>query len=96
MDITNEMVDKLADLAKLEFTTEEKERLIGDLTKITGFVEKLNELDTNNVEPLIFMSDEVNVLRADEVHQPITKEEALRNAPAKDSDYFRVPKFSAK
>lgn len=96
MDITNEMVDKLADLAKLEFTADEKEKLIGDLTKITGFVEKLNELDTTNVEPLIFMSDEVNVLRADEVHQPITKEEALRNAPAKDSDYFRVPKFSAK
>jgi aspartyl-tRNA(Asn)/glutamyl-tRNA(Gln) amidotransferase subunit C len=96
MDITNEMVDKLADLAKLDFTAEEKERLIGDLTKITGFVEKLNELDTTNVEPLIFMSDEVNVLRADEVHQPITKEEALRNAPAKDSDYFRVPKFSSK
>lgn len=96
MDITNEMVDKLADLAKLDFTAEEKERLIGDLTKITGFVEKLNELDTSNVEPLIFMSDEVNVLRADEVHQPITKEEALRNAPAKDSDYFRVPKFSSK
>ncbi len=96
MDITNEMVDKLADLAKLEFTAEEKERLIGDLTKITGFVEKLNELDTTHVEPLIFMSDEVNVLRADEVNQPITKEEALRNAPAKDSDYFRVPKFSSK
>jgi aspartyl-tRNA(Asn)/glutamyl-tRNA(Gln) amidotransferase subunit C len=96
MDISNEMVDKLADLAKLEFTTEEKERLKSDLSKITGFFEKLNELDTENVEPLIFMSDETNVLRADEVHQPISKEEALRNAPAKDSDYFRVPKFLEK
>jgi aspartyl-tRNA(Asn)/glutamyl-tRNA(Gln) amidotransferase subunit C len=96
MDISNEMVDKLADLAKLEFTPEEKERLKNDLSKITGFFEKLNELDTENVEPLIFMTDAVNVLRADEVHQPITKEEALRNAPSKDSDYFRVPKVLEK
>ena len=96
MDISNEMVDKLAELAKLEFTADEKEKLKGDLSKITAFVEKLNELDTTSVEPLIFMTDEVNVLRADEVHHPITKEEALRNAPAKDSDYFRVPKFSSK
>jgi Asp-tRNA(Asn)/Glu-tRNA(Gln) amidotransferase C subunit len=45
---------------------------------------------------LIFMTNEVNILRADEVHHPITKEEALKNAPAKDSDYFRVPKFIEK
>lgn len=96
MDISNEMVDKLADLAKLEFSAEEKERLKKDLSNITAFFEKLNEIDTENVEPLIFMTDEVNVLRADEVHQPITKEEALKNAPSKDSDYFRVPKFLEK
>lgn len=93
MDISNEMIDKLADLAKLEFSVTEKEELKGDLSKITSFFEKLNELDTNNVEPLIFMTNEVNVLRPDEVVQPINKEEALRNAPSKDSDYFRVPKF---
>ena len=96
MDINNEMIDKLADLAKLEFTAEEKEKLKGDLSKITGFIEKLNEFNTDHVEPLIFMTNEVNVLRADEVHHPITKEEALKNAPAKDSDYFRVPKFIEK
>ncbi|MFN7313167.1 MAG: Asp-tRNA(Asn)/Glu-tRNA(Gln) amidotransferase subunit GatC [Bacteroidota bacterium] len=93
MDITNEMIDKLADLAKLEFNGEEKEKLKKDLTQITAFFEKLNELDTDKVEPLIFMSDAVNVLREDEVQHTITKEEALKNAPAKDSDYFRVPKF---
>jgi aspartyl-tRNA(Asn)/glutamyl-tRNA(Gln) amidotransferase subunit C len=96
MDINNEMIDKLADLAKLEFTAEEKEKLKGDLSRITKFFEKLNELNTDHVEPLIFMTDEVNVLRADEVHHPINKEEALKNAPAKDSDYFRVPKFIEK
>lgn len=73
MDISNEMVDKLSDLAKLEFTTEEKERLKNDLSRITGFFEKLNELDTDNVEPLIFMTDEVNVLRNDEVAFRVTE-----------------------
>ena len=61
MDINNEMIDKLADLAKLEFTAEEKEKLKGDLSKITGFIEKLNELNTDHVEPLIFMTNEVNI-----------------------------------
>lgn len=96
MDINNEMIDKLSDLAKLEFSSEEKEKLKADLAKITGFVEKLQEIDTEHVEPLIFMSDEVNVLRADVAKQTITKEEALRNAPLKDTDYFRVPKFLEK
>lgn len=96
MDINNEMIDKLSDLAKLEFSSEEKEKLKADLAKITGFVEKLQEIDTEHVEPLIFMSDEVNVLRADVAKQTITKEEALRNAPLKDTDYFRVPKFIEK
>lgn len=96
MDISNEMIDKLADLAKLEFSATEKEELKGNLSKITGFFEKLNELDTDHIEPLVFMTDEVNVLRADEIQKPITKEEALQNAPAKDSDYFRVPKFIEK
>lgn len=93
MDISNELIDKLADLAKLEFNGEEKVHIKNDLSRILTFIDKLNEIDTNGVEPLIFMSDAVNVLREDEVKQTITKEEALQNAPKKDSDYFRVPKF---
>jgi aspartyl-tRNA(Asn)/glutamyl-tRNA(Gln) amidotransferase subunit C len=96
MDISNELIDKLADLAKLDFNAEEKEAVRTDLEKILGFVESLNEVDTDGVEPLIFMNDAVNILREDEVNQEITHEEALRNAPAKDSDYFRVPKFLEK
>jgi aspartyl-tRNA(Asn)/glutamyl-tRNA(Gln) amidotransferase subunit C len=96
MDISNELVDKLADLAKLEFNGEEKEKIKADLIQITAFFEELNKVNTDNVEPLIFMSDAVNVLREDEVKQELTHEEALKNAPAKDSDYFRVPKFSSK
>lgn len=96
MDISNELIDKLADLAKLQFEGEEKEKMKADLNKIVAFVDKLSELNTDEVEPLIFMSDAVNVLRNDEVKQTITHEEALLNAPKKDSDYFRVPKFIEK
>ena len=93
MDISDKLIDKLADLAKLDFEGEEKERIKQDMTKVLSFIEKLNELDTTGVEPLIFMSDSVNLLRDDVVEQTITHEEALKNAPKKDSDYFRVPKF---
>ena len=90
MDISNEMIDKLADLAKLEFSATEKEELKGDLSKITAFFEKLNELDTDQIEPLIFMTNEVNVLRPDEVVQPINKEEALRNADSASNLKLRI------
>lgn len=55
-------------------------------------MDKLREIDTKDVEPLIFMSDEVNRLREDIPQITVTHEEALRNAPKKDSDYFRIPK----
>ena len=92
MDINDETIDKLSDLAKLEFKGEEREGIKKDLSRILSYFETLNELNTEDVEPLIFMSDEVNVLREDIAHTDFSKEEALRNAPAKDSDYFRVPK----
>ncbi|CAG0911868.1 unnamed protein product, partial [Cyprideis torosa] len=64
----------------------------GDMNKMLNFVDKINELDLDGVEPLAYMSDEVNILRADEVKQEITHDDALKNAPDKDTDYFRVPK----
>ncbi len=85
-------VDKIAGLAKLEFNEAEKESMAKDLSKIIGFMNKLNELDTSNVKPLIYMTEETNVLRADEIKQEITQKEALLNAPKKDSDYIKVPK----
>ena len=93
MDINNETINHLADLAKLEFTEIEKEDLKTNLGRILSYCEKLNEVDTTGVEPLIFMSENVNLLRNDEAELNYSKSEALRNAPAKDSDYFRVPKF---
>ncbi len=92
MQVSNDTVDKLAHLARLEFKSEDKEKMKSDLQKILSFVDKLNELDTDGVEPLVFMSDDHNVLRKDEVISDITKEDALKNAPKADSDYFRVPK----
>jgi aspartyl-tRNA(Asn)/glutamyl-tRNA(Gln) amidotransferase subunit C len=57
-----------------------------------GFVEKLNELNLDGVQPLLHMSEEVNVLREDEVKGSVSREEALKNAPEHDSKFFKVPK----
>ena len=92
MKINDETVDKLANLAKLEFSAEEKESIKKDLSSIITWIDKLNELDTSNVEPLIYMSNEIDVLRKDEVNNSVSHDDALLNAPKKDSDYFRVPK----
>lgn len=96
MKIEKSTVDQLAELCKLEFNDIEKEKIAGDLEKIVGFIEKLNELDVEHVEPLVYMSDEVNVLRPDEVKQDLELKDVLENAPKKDSDYIRVPKVLEK
>ncbi|HVA97887.1 MAG TPA: Asp-tRNA(Asn)/Glu-tRNA(Gln) amidotransferase subunit GatC [Bacteroidia bacterium] len=92
MQIDESTVDRLAVLARLEFDAETKKEMVKDLARIISFVDKLKELDTSNVEPLIYMNDEVNVLREDIVKQVITHQEAMLNAPKKDSDFFKVPK----
>lgn len=96
MKVTDQLVDKLAHLAKLEFTGDKKERIKEDFQKILNFVDKLSELDTAGIEPLIHMSDTVTEFRDDKVIETITHEEALKNAPEKDSDYFKVPKVLSK
>ena len=92
MEINDELVQHIAHLARLEFKGEDLENIKGDMEQIIRFIDKLSELDTKNVEPLIFMSDEVNVLREDVPEEVISHEQALMNAPKKDSDYFRIPK----
>jgi len=93
MNIDQETIAKIAHLARLEFNADEATELSKDFNKILNWMDKLNELNTDDVAPLIHMSEEVNVLREDVIKQDITHEEALFNAPKKDSDYFRVPKF---
>ena len=96
MDVNEAMVDKLAHLSKLSFSDEEKTGIAGDLQKMIGFVEKLNELDLKDVEPLMHMSEEINVLRDDEIKGSISREDALKNAPETDGVFFKVPKVIKK
>jgi aspartyl-tRNA(Asn)/glutamyl-tRNA(Gln) amidotransferase subunit C len=96
MNIDKDSVEKIAHLARLEFDEKEKVQIITDMNNMLSFINKLNEVDTSTIEPLIYMSDEVNILRDDEVKQEITQDEALKNAPKKDSDYFKVPKIIEK
>ncbi|HWZ21183.1 MAG TPA: Asp-tRNA(Asn)/Glu-tRNA(Gln) amidotransferase subunit GatC [Cytophagaceae bacterium] len=93
MSIDKETIKKIAHLARLEFDEKEADKMSDSFNKILAWMDKLNEVNTDNVEPLIHMSDEVNVLREDVVNNSLKHDEALLNAPKKDSDYFRVPKF---
>jgi aspartyl-tRNA(Asn)/glutamyl-tRNA(Gln) amidotransferase subunit C len=85
-------VDEIAHLARLEFNAEAKAEIVNDLNRMLSFVDKLNELDTEKEEPLIYMTNEKDVMREDVPEVTITQKEALKNAPKKDSDYFKVPK----
>ncbi|MGV3508907.1 MAG: Asp-tRNA(Asn)/Glu-tRNA(Gln) amidotransferase subunit GatC [Sphingobacteriaceae bacterium] len=92
MNIDNETIAKMAHLARLDVNENEQESLLKDMNNILHFMEKLNELDTSKVEPLIYLTDEVNVFREDEIEKDITPAEALRNAPKQDGTYFQVEK----
>lgn len=92
MKITEEIVDHIAHLSRLEFEGDQKVAIMADMEKIISFMEKLSEVNTDNVEPLIYMTNEYNNLREDIPAVTITQDEGLKNAPKKDSDYFRIPK----
>lgn len=92
MSINKETLEKIAHLARLEFDEKSEEKMLKDMNNMLSFVEKLQELDTDNVEPLQAMSFEVNQLREDKVKEHLAREKGLKNAPKKDQKYFRVPK----
>jgi aspartyl-tRNA(Asn)/glutamyl-tRNA(Gln) amidotransferase subunit C len=96
MEVNDALVEKLAHLSRLRFDAAEKEGIKKDLRQMIGFVEKLNELNLDGVQPLLFMSEEVNVLREDEVKGSVSREEALKNAPLHDEQFFKVPKVIKK
>jgi len=96
MEVNDDMINKLAHLARLKFDEEEKQEIKSDLQRMIVFVEKLNELDLENVEPLLHMSSEINVLREDKVEGSISRSEALKNAPLHDEQFFKVPKVIKK
>jgi aspartyl-tRNA(Asn)/glutamyl-tRNA(Gln) amidotransferase subunit C len=92
MQLDKETLNKIAHLARLEFNEKDTEAMLGDMSNILSFVEKLNEVNTDGVEPLTTMSHEVNALREDKTGMHLDRSIALESAPKKDDTYFRVPK----
>jgi len=92
MSVDAKTVDRIATLSKLEFNDDEKKEITNDMNKMLAFVDQLSKVNTDSVEPLIYMLDEETPLREDEVNQVISQQEALENAPDKDTDFIKVPK----
>jgi len=92
MKINRELVDKVAKLARLEIKDDQASKLMQEMNEIISWVEKLEDVDTDGVEPLRGMSMEVNKFRKDEVRNELPHDQALVNAPKKDKDFFKVPK----
>lgn len=96
MEVNDELIDNLANLARLYFNEDEKKEIKGDLQRMIAFIDKLNELDTEGVQPLLHMTDATDVSREDVVQGSISREEALKNAPESDGTFFKVPKVIRK
>ncbi len=92
MQVDKETLRKIANLSRLDLEEKTEQALLDSMNHILTWMEKLNEIDTSQVEPLTHMSEEVNIMRDDIVKPPLSHERGLRNAPNKDADYFRVPK----
>ncbi len=96
MEVTTALVEKLAHLARLHFTEEEMIAYTADLQNMISFVDKLNEVDTTGVSPLLHMGDAVNALRPDTIQGSSSSAEALANAPLADEQFIKVPKVIKK
>ena len=95
MTFTDKEVRAVADLANLRLSPEEIARLVHDLGSIVTYMEKLNEMDTSQVEPMtqvLFDSEETSTLRDDTVQPTIPNAQALANAPSAGAGYFKVPR----
>ncbi|MGY4707566.1 Asp-tRNA(Asn)/Glu-tRNA(Gln) amidotransferase subunit GatC [Candidatus Bipolaricaulota sp. J31] len=92
MEITERLMRRLEELAGFELSPEEREALRADLARILSYFQKLQELDTEGVPPYEPLPGVRNVFREDEPREPLSQEEALRNAPRRDDGYFLVPR----
>ena len=92
MQIDDTLILRLENLARLELSAAERTKMQGSLTDILTMVEQLNTLDTEGVEPLIYINEDVNVWREDTVNHQLDRRDALRNAPDSDGPFFKVPK----
>lgn len=93
MKITRKEVEYVAHLARLKLSEEEAENFTSQLDQILTYFEKLNELDTKDIEPTAHCIPMVNAFREDEVKQSLPVEDSLANAPAKEGNFFKVPKI---
>ncbi len=96
MEVNDLLVENLAKLARLRFDEQEKSEIRADLQQMISFIEKLNEVNTEGVQPLLHMSTNTNILREDIVSGSISRKEGLKNAPDADGTFFRVPKVIKK
>lgn len=92
MSVTRDDVAYMANLARLKVTEAEIDQFQSDMNKILDYMELLNQVDTENVAPLDHVIELPPNYRKDEAREPLDHEEALKNAPDADSDYFRVPR----
>jgi len=92
MSVTKKDVEKIAQLAKLKFEDSEMDEYTKDMNNILAYMDKLNQLNTENIEPLSHPNEDSNVFRNDELKPSISSEDALKNAPEKDDRFFKVPK----
>ncbi|WP_443943528.1 Asp-tRNA(Asn)/Glu-tRNA(Gln) amidotransferase subunit GatC [Pedobacter sp. AW1-32] len=96
MILDAQTIHKIADLARIQIEEKEVETLIPEMNKILSFMEKLNELDTSNVKPLVYMNETANVWREDVVKQEISTADGLKNAAKHNDQFFMVPKIIEK
>ena len=93
MSVTIKDVEKIAKLAKHKFTEEEKTKLQGEMNEVLGYIDTINQIPgLDDVKPLENINDTENVFREDVSEVCLTKEEALKNAPEKTENFFKVPK----
>lgn len=92
MSVTKKEVENIAKLAKLNLSEDEMTEFTSDLNDILNYMDKLNSLDTENVKPLSHPLEGNNVFRKDEIIESIPREDALKNAPDKTEEFFKVPK----
>ncbi|RYD78565.1 MAG: Asp-tRNA(Asn)/Glu-tRNA(Gln) amidotransferase subunit GatC [Sphingobacteriales bacterium] len=96
MNLDSKTIHKIADLARIHIDEKEVETLIPEMNKILSFMEKLNELDTTNVKPLVYMNEATNVWREDVVKQEISTADGLKNSAKHNDQFFMVPKIIEK
>ncbi len=96
MEVNDALVDKLAHLSKLRFNEDEKQTIKKDLQNMLTMIDKMNELNTDGVAPMLHMTDNENIFREDEIKGNISNEDALKNAAVKEAPFFIVPKVIKK